>query len=213
MWTFARFSVQVAGLPCNVRYGRDHRVNVHFRHSLRGSYGARLELWFEDTKLNEKFAIVRTAAAIVGNKEDYDRLLPVAPFVPRKHTTRDRETTIIEGVRPASLGYVRYVVSLPESPIPGYISSALSQGSPDGIVSYFRKSLLPRVLDSTTYGRHFKHLLWAEEYRSESVLSSLLSLIYRALTTYEERTLKSMTFLMPSSKDMNRITSEPRSLI
>ena len=196
-----------------MKYGRDVHVKVDFKHTLRGSYGARLEFWFQDTTLNQKFAIVRTASAIVGNKEDYDRLRPVAPFVPRKRTTREPETTIIEGVRPAPLGYVRYVVSLPESPIPGHISSALSQGSPDGIVSYFRKSLLPRVLDSTTYGRHFKYLLWAEEHRSESVLSSLLSLIYSVLTTNEERTLKSMTFLMPSSRDMNRITSEPRSLI
>ncbi len=150
-------------------YGREVPIAVVFKQTLRGSYTARLELWFQDTSLGQKFAIVRTASAIVGEKGDYERLRPTAPYVPKKRTTREPETAIIEGEPPAPLRYIRYVVNLPHSPIPGHLATALSQGSTAGIISHFKKSLLPRVLDSTSYGRHFKYLLWAEEHRSEYV--------------------------------------------
>lgn len=168
--TLSRFSVHVSNIPCSVISGREISARVDFKHTMRGSYTARLEFWFKDTKLDKVFAIIRTASAIVGDKEDYERLKPVAPFVPKKRTTRELETSIVQGVPPPPLQAIRYAVHLPKASIPGNVSAILEKGSVAGIISHFRRSLLPRVLDSDTYGRHFKHLLWAEEYRSEKDL-------------------------------------------
>lgn len=166
---FVRFTFQTISLPCHIVSGRGTRITVTFKHRLRGTYSSRMELWFEDLKLKQSFAIVRMVSVVVGDKEDYERIKPVAPFVPRKRVTREPEVNIIEGVPPPPLKAIRYIVKLPESPIPGNIVSALSQGNISGIISHFAKSLLPKVLDHETYGRHFKYLLWAEEFRSECV--------------------------------------------
>jgi len=133
-------------------------------------YNARIEFVFEDTSLKQQFAIVRTLRAIVGDSAEYERLRPTAPFKPKKRTTRQSETEIVPGDPPPALNAIPYVVTLPFNPVPDRISSALSRGSTTEIIEHFRTSLLPNHLESDTYGRHFKYLLWAEEYRSEQDL-------------------------------------------
>lgn len=126
-----------------------------------------MELWFRDISLNQKFVIVRKLAAMVGEKAEYEHLRPIAPYTPRKREARVAEITIIPGIPPEPLRAVVYVVDLPQARIPAAVASALSRGRTADPVSYFRKSFLPQTLDSDSYARHFKYLIWAEEHRSE----------------------------------------------
>jgi helicase MOV-10 len=150
-------------------FGRGTKVHLSFHHELFGIYEDRLELIFEDIKLRQRFLIARSVRAVVAGP-GYNDLLPKAPFIPRKRTSRNRTTNIEPGEAPPALGTIRYVVRLPDAPIPEYIAKMLSNGgSLSSIFSQFRTSILPRKLQDTTYGRHFKALLWAEEHRSEYV--------------------------------------------
>ncbi|KAF7971347.1 hypothetical protein HWV62_21363 [Athelia sp. TMB] len=133
-----------------------------------GRYEDRIEIFFEDSSLNyQRFVIVRPLKAIVGNKQDYELLKARAPFVPRKRVAREPETEILEGVLPPTLKAVPYVVALCRADIPKALAVSLSTGPMHEVVSRVRRVFLPRIWDSSTYGRHFKNLLWVEEYRME----------------------------------------------
>ncbi|KAJ7931319.1 RNA helicase [Mycena leptocephala] len=143
--------------------------NVTLRQDHNGRAEDRLEILFEDVQLRKRFIIARILRVIVGNRGDHEILRPIAPYVPRKRTSaRQPETTIIEGVRPPSSNAVPYVVPLPEAAIPSNLASTLSTGNTMSIVTNIRRLYLPPVLDSKTYARHFKHLLWIEEFRMKS---------------------------------------------
>jgi helicase MOV-10 len=126
-----------------------------------------MEIIFEDQKLGQQFAIVRPVRVIVGRKEDHELLRPTAPFVPRKRTAREPETEIFEGVPPPALKAIKYVVALDKAEIPKNLSDALSTGSTSDVVGRVRRMFLPQAWGSSTYGRHFKYLIWIEEYRME----------------------------------------------
>jgi helicase MOV-10 len=87
--------------------------------------------------------------------------------VPRKRAARQPETEVVGGVLPSSLNAVPYIVPLPKAPIPNGLAATLSTGASAAITSTVRRVYLPEVLDSNTYARHFKHLLWIEEFRME----------------------------------------------
>jgi helicase MOV-10 len=129
-----------------------------------------LYLVFEDIKQRQKFLIARTVRTVVAST-GYEDLLPQAQSVPKKRISRNRTTNIEPGEAPPALSTIRYVVPLSEASIPEYIAKILSRGgSLSNIIWQFQSSILPRSLQDTTYWRHFKALLWAEEYRSEYVL-------------------------------------------
>lgn len=143
-------------------------VSVDFSHSLRGIYNDRIELYFEDKKLGQKFAIIRSLRATVGEQAAYVALQPVAPFVPRKRTARAVERDVVAGERPPALNAIPYKIPLPESPIPDRMLPLLSnKSSIADTVTQLQGAFLPDQLNCKTYGRHYKTLLWAEEYRSE----------------------------------------------
>jgi helicase MOV-10 len=152
-----------------VKYGKDLHVVVSFTHSYLGRFDARVEIIFEDTTLRSRFAIVRTVRVVVGDPADHQLLQPVAPFIPRKRTARDPETEVTPGERPPALKAIPWVVTLPKAEIPKAVSTILETGSVSHIVTRLQQSIMPMSLDSTTYGRHFKNLLWIEEHRSELV--------------------------------------------
>ncbi|KAJ7255409.1 P-loop containing nucleoside triphosphate hydrolase protein [Mycena rebaudengoi] len=127
----------------------------------------RLEILFEDLQLHTRFVIARILRAIVGDRADHDLLRPIAPYVPRKRAARQPETEVVGGVLPSSLNAVPYIVPLPKAPIPNGLAATLSTGASAAITSTVRRVYLPEVLDSNTYARHFKHLLWIEEFRME----------------------------------------------
>ncbi|KAL4247242.1 DNA2/NAM7 helicase family protein [Abortiporus biennis] len=167
---FSLHAQNIDALPRPVVYGRDIILTVQFRQSNLGLYNARVELTFQDTALHQKFVIVREVRAIVGDQAEYDKLRPVAPFLPKPRVNRAPATDVIPGPPPPALANIPYIVKLPLNLIPAYVSHALSRGTISSIVSHFQNSLLPRHLDSSNHGRHYKYLLWAEEYRSEQDL-------------------------------------------
>lgn len=128
---------------------------------------ANMKILFEDSSLRQRFATVRPLKATVGNKADYKLFKAYAPFVPRKRVMRELETKIVEGVLAPTLKAIPYVIALCCADIPKPLAVSLSTGSMHKVVSRVRRVFLPRTWDSNTYGRHFKNLLWVEEYRME----------------------------------------------
>ncbi len=164
---FGSFRVILPG-PTTVAHSRNVVIPIDFSRTLRGICTDRVEIYFEDTKLNQKFTIARSLQAKVGEQAAYAALQPVAPFVPRKRTARAVERDVVEGERPPALNAIPYKIKLPHSPIPDRMLPLLSnKGSIADTVTQLRDAFLPEQLNSSTYGRHYKTLLWAEEYRSE----------------------------------------------
>lgn len=154
-------------------YRRPLTGQVKFRTPYPGRYEDRVEILFEDQALFQRFAIVRPIKAIVGNKADYELLRPTAPYVPRKRTTRVPETDVLPGPPPPALEAIKYVVALGKAEIPKQLATALSSGSIAEILGRVRRMFLPGTWDVSSYGRHFKHLIWVEEHRMEWVISKL----------------------------------------
>lgn len=161
------FSVAIEGENSIITYGKPITIRVEFQQTNNGRYEDRAEFLFEDIQLKKKFFISRALRVIVGNKADHELLRPRAPYVPKERLERQLELNIIEGVAPPSLKAIPYVFKLPEAPIPKALLSTLSNGSVSEMVNRVRKVYLPAVLNSDTYPRHFKHLLWVEEFRME----------------------------------------------
>ena len=59
------------------------------------------------------------------------------------------------------------MVSLPPAEIPPHIAFALKYGTTKVQVENIKSSALPRTFNAATYGRHFKALLWVEEFQME----------------------------------------------
>ncbi|CAK5278901.1 unnamed protein product, partial [Mycena citricolor] len=161
------FTLDLATAHRSICYKQTLNFTVSMCQSHNGRAQDRLELEFEDRQLGRRFVIMRTLAVIVGDRDDHENLRPSAPYVPRKRTARQPETNVVEGVAPPSLRVIRYVVVLPESPIPKALSAALATGTASSIVQNMRTVFLPPVLNSDAYPRHFKHLIWIEEHQME----------------------------------------------
>ena len=141
---------------------------IGFKQAYIGRYRDRLELIFEDTQLKKRFIITRALKAIVGNKAEHKELRPKAPYVPRSRSNRTPVLEVIEGVKPPATSVIPYVVPLPKAPIPTRVRNILSsRDSVAKITGQIRNTFIPQVLDSSTYGQHYKHLLWIEEYKME----------------------------------------------
>lgn len=155
------------GTGRTLTYARAITFEITVRQEHIGRYEDRLEIIFEDMQLKKQFIITRTLEVTIGSKADHDLLKPIAPYKPRKRTNRQPEIEVVEGVLPPSLKAVPYVVPLPHAQIPDGLSNSLSTGSTSEIIGRIRRVHLPHTLDSETYGRHFKALLWIEEFRME----------------------------------------------
>jgi len=143
-------------------------LKITFQQPHIGRYEDRLELLFEDTQLKKQFIISRTLKAIVGNKTDHEALKPKSPYIPRPRTTRQPEKKIVEGVAPPALDAIPYVGRLPRAEIPKPLLSVLSGSETVAQqIAHIRRVFIPQILNSDTYGRHFKHLLWIEEFKME----------------------------------------------
>jgi helicase MOV-10 len=160
-----RFAVGIAANT--LVYGRPVIGQAQFQSRHNGRHQDRVEIVFEDESLGQRFAIVRSLQAIVGNKADHEQFKPKTPFVRKKKLTRVPETEIFEGVPPPALKAIPYVVTLARSEIPKQLSIALSTGSTSDIIGRIHRMFIPGAWDSSTYSRHFKHLIWIEEYRME----------------------------------------------
>ncbi|KAF9494839.1 P-loop containing nucleoside triphosphate hydrolase protein [Pleurotus eryngii] len=127
-------------------------IGVTLRQVYDGTCEDRLEMRFKDEKLGKEFTVSRRLSAVIGNRETLELLRPVAPYVPRQRTTRLAEKELVEGVFPPALKAIPYIGRLPHAHIPTPLATTLSS------------------VDSETYGRFFKNLLWIEEHRMEQDL-------------------------------------------
>lgn len=127
----------------------------------------RLEIIFEDTALRATFVIARPLKAIVGSQADYELLKPIAPFQPRQQTRTQPETQVVSGVPPTSNNIIPYTIKLPKAQISASLLAALSEMSSGKALDHIRRVFLPKVINSSTYSRYFKTLLWIEEHRME----------------------------------------------
>ncbi|KAG6811022.1 hypothetical protein H0H92_009325 [Tricholoma furcatifolium] len=144
--------------------------DIFLQQKYAGRCQDRIELVFEDVQLKMQFIIVRQVEGIVGDKEGHHIFSPVAPYVPRQRTTRQPELEVVEGVAPPAMKAVPYVVPLPQAFIPTALADTLSTGSDKARMSRIRSVFLPQKFDVAGYDRHFKHLLWIEEYQMEKDL-------------------------------------------
>jgi helicase MOV-10 len=122
---------------------------------------------FKDMQRGIQFTVTRPLYAIVGSKEEYDRLRPTMPYTPRSNTTRQPETNIVNGPPPPPSNAVRYKSRLKGAEIPSDLRSALSVGNVGQVIGRLRRSFLPSEVNGQTYAQLFKTLLWVEEYRQE----------------------------------------------
>ncbi|KAF9648689.1 P-loop containing nucleoside triphosphate hydrolase protein [Thelephora ganbajun] len=151
-------------------YGRATHLTINFTQTYRGRYEDRAEILFEDTKLGKEFMIVRPLRVIVGSREDHAALRPTAPYIPRRRTKRAPVNEVVPGVPPESNAAITWRVLLPQAEIPAHIILALKYGSTKVQIESIKRSALPRTFEAATYGRHFKTLLWAEEFQMENDL-------------------------------------------
>jgi helicase MOV-10 len=168
--------VTVVGNLRNVTSRTPIQLAVSFKEPFIGRYEDRLELVFEDTQLKKQFVIARSLKVIVGNKAEHEALQPKTAYVPRTRSTRKiiPEQDIVEGVKPPALNAIRYVVSLPKATIPTHLHNILASSETMAkVVSTVRKVFMPQDFNSDTYGRHFKQLLWVEEFKSEYVFRTM----------------------------------------
>ncbi|KAJ8087594.1 hypothetical protein PM082_006427 [Marasmius tenuissimus] len=166
--TRSPFTVSVSGKNRTITYYTPVHLQVHVSTRHYGHAEDRLELTFEDTQSRKQFVIVRTLDLHVGSQEDQDELKPKVPYTPReRNAVRQPEIEVIPGELPPPLNAIPYVGHLPFSEIPSNLVGDLSSGSTSEIVGRMQMLYLPAVFDSTGYGQHFKHLLWAEEFQME----------------------------------------------
>ncbi|KAK7047873.1 hypothetical protein VNI00_006201 [Paramarasmius palmivorus] len=168
--TYSPFLVSVVGQNHFVSYGAPLKLRLKMQQTFFGRQEDRLELLFEDPHLRKRFIIARTLRVIVGSKEDHESYRPKVPYVPRKRNTINRqpEHEVIEGEMPPSTKAIPYIGALPRAKIPIHVERALGgSGSTKEIVEHLQKIYLPKILNGESYGKHFKHLLWAEEFQMD----------------------------------------------
>lgn len=93
-----------------------------------------------------------------------------APYVRPRPRPREPELEVVEGVRPPALARIVWTVTLPYADIPAYIWSAANESSIADTVAKVQNTYLPRVLQPTTYAKHWKVLLWLEEMQATYVI-------------------------------------------
>ncbi|CAA7269336.1 unnamed protein product [Cyclocybe aegerita] len=136
-----------------------------------GRYVDRAEFIFQDTQLRKQFTITRTLKAVVGNQAEHEALMPRTPYTPRRRTTQKPMLELVEGIKPPALHAIPYIGRLPVANIPSQLQGILSGSqSTTKLVDQIRRVFMPNVLDSDTYGRHHKTLLWIEEFKMEQDL-------------------------------------------
>ncbi|KAI0945598.1 hypothetical protein AcW1_001783 [Taiwanofungus camphoratus] len=162
------FSAKIEGGPQRLATGKDIKVVVKFRHSQHGRYEGRIEIMFQDA-FQRPFVIIRQLRAVVGDVADHQLLKASSPFVQRKRIPWKHGQHYLPGRRPPALDAVPWVKKLPQAPMPTAIIEALSRRLPN-VIQSFRTTHLPQTLDHQTHGRHFKTILWVEEYRMEQDL-------------------------------------------
>ncbi|KAK7042905.1 hypothetical protein VNI00_008640 [Paramarasmius palmivorus] len=183
--TYSAFTVVLVGANRKITTSIPLKVQIKMQQTFFGRSQDRLELTFEDEQLNSRFIITRELKVIVGSKSDHKALRPQMPYVPRKRSeNRQPETLVIPGEIPPSTKAIPYVGVLPQARIPENLPRTLSTGTVSEIVDRLQKVYIPQHLSGETYGKLFKHVLWAEEFQAERDLE-FYDISDAVLTRYE----------------------------
>ncbi|KAH7924376.1 P-loop containing nucleoside triphosphate hydrolase protein [Leucogyrophana mollusca] len=181
------FTVELPNHGPMLVYGRPIAATISVRLPHAGRAEDRLEILFEDTILKQRFVIVRPVTVIVGSRADYELLKPKAPYIPRQRTARQPENDVVPGIKPPSSMVIPYVGRLPKALPPTDLVAALSEQSTSKAIGHIQRIFLPKALDTNTYARHFKALLWVEEFRMERDLEhyDILDALLRDKPTFD----------------------------
>ncbi|TFK72809.1 RNA helicase [Pluteus cervinus] len=152
--------------------GATIQVKVTLQTNYVGRYDDRIEFLFEDLQAKYKFVISRPVRAVVGDRADHQSLRPVAPFVPRPRTRRQREEDVVAGPPLPEASAIQYTTRLLPANIPPHLADVLSKQSQREVVAAVKQDYLPQILSTATYSRHFKTLVWIEEFQADLITSS-----------------------------------------
>lgn len=144
-------------------------LSVTFKAKHNGRYDDRLELVFQNTTSNKKFMIARTYRAAVGNRTNHVVLRPSAPYEPYDPLLRAPIRVLIPAIPLPALNLIPWRGRLPLNPIPDLLRRILTSNAQSRIDSDVQKHYMPGVLNEETHTKHFKALLWCEEFAMEYV--------------------------------------------
>lgn len=146
-----------------VNTGSPLSVEITFQPSYEGRHLAFVELVFHDLIRKQVFTIVRNLQALVGSKDDHERLRPSAPYVgPSPPQAAPAPENIHPGRRPVTWSKTKWSKRLPEFlPPKDLIDVAFGPGK--DIVRRIKEEFMPQTFDISTYGHYFEVLLHIEE--------------------------------------------------
>jgi len=168
--TRLRFQVAIESGSSTLSSSKPYTLRVSFKQAYPGRYEDRLEFFFQDTLLKERFIITRTLKAVVGDKALFHELTPKSPYIPPQQSAKKEIGEFIGGVKPTALKAIQYKIKLAEAAIPKPLHDLLS--GPEPIVRITKKikeNFFPEPLANYNYGRFFQRLLWVEEMKMEYV--------------------------------------------
>ncbi|KAF5356526.1 hypothetical protein D9758_008260 [Tetrapyrgos nigripes] len=165
--TYSPFSISFASSNRGIAYRLPLSFTVTMKTNYSGRFEDRLEMILEDSQMKTRFMISRSLRVIVGSQADHKALQPTSPYVPRKRVERKRETDVVAGEPAPALNAIPYKGRLTLAPIPKHLAETLETGTVKEVIDNMKKLYLPAVVNSQTYSKHFKHLLWAEEVQME----------------------------------------------
>ncbi|KIM34476.1 hypothetical protein M408DRAFT_325872 [Serendipita vermifera MAFF 305830] len=132
----------------------------------RGRFQDRLELVLYDVPTQKQFAIVKPLSIIVGSRNDYEDLKPVAPYIPKKKIQREPVKEVVEGERPPAISAVKWVMKLPSYDYPKALKTILDMPTMKEKIRLLRSGFVPRELISASHARWFHVMLYIEEHQS-----------------------------------------------
>ena len=132
----------------------------------RGRFQDRMELSFYDVITQRQFAIVKPLFIIVGDKDDYERLKPIAPYIPKKQVQREPVKEITHGEPPEALAAIKWTSRLPDYELPKALKTILDMPVAKEKIRLLRSGFVPRHLSSDSHARWFHVMLFMEEHQS-----------------------------------------------
>ncbi|KAJ6480358.1 P-loop containing nucleoside triphosphate hydrolase protein [Mycena sanguinolenta] len=161
----SKFTVNLVGKSRWVKHEEARTLSVKFHPSFDGEYADVLELVFLETLTRRRFLITRKLCAVVGSKEDHQRLKPKTPYSHRKPAPFQFDGPIVRSLRPPTWAPSNWTARLPAfDPPADLIQVAFSSHSGKNTKTILQavKQFLPSTFTLNTYAQHFQVMLYIE---------------------------------------------------
>ncbi|KAJ7266375.1 P-loop containing nucleoside triphosphate hydrolase protein [Mycena haematopus] len=161
----SKFSTNLVGKSRWVKHEEARTLSVEFHPSFDGEYTDVLELVFLDTSTRQRFLITRKLCAVVGSKEDHQRLKPKSAYSRRKPAPFQFDGPIVRSLRPPTWGPSNWTARLPAFDPPAdliQVAFGSHSGSSTKTVLQAVKQFLPSTFTLNTYAQHFQVMLYIE---------------------------------------------------